>query len=49
MQPTGYSSLRQTYKDNLEWWHAQRFHIGTFLTVPGERAKLEELKLALAE
>jgi len=30
-------------------WHAQRFDIGTFLTVPGERAKLQELKLTLAE
>ncbi len=30
-------------------WHAQRFHIGIFLANPGKRAKLQELKLSLAE
>jgi hypothetical protein len=34
---------------NMKAWHAQRFHIGTFLTVPWEKAKLQELRLFLAE
>jgi hypothetical protein len=32
---------------NWKNWHAQRFHIGTFLATPGEIAKLKKLKLSL--
>jgi len=42
------SKLLIQIKKPVEKWHAQRFHIGTFFAVPGKRAKLQELKLALA-
>ena len=32
---------------NMEGWHAQRFHIGTFLVVPGEKNRLIQLKIIL--
>jgi hypothetical protein len=42
-------SFSQRRGRSRKTWHAQRFYNGTFLTTHGERAKLQELKLSLAE